>query len=358
MTNGFSRRLHGVLIGSANYPNVNTGFLAASGRSRFDKNSFLKNNLGFDSIVRMRRQLLKASKKIEVKSNPSYLEDVKLTGMAVRPFDVDLSFKPSVYNTSSNYKELLPHGPSVKLEKLELTSNPKIPRKIYRYADDYDVKADISVKELYGKGYSEEYLSSLLSTSNLGLKTERKLVPTRWSITAVDDKLSIDLKNKLPDESVDGGMVFYHSYLGNSFYVLLFPGPWEYELIEITSEGIMRDYENVFGRKTYADDTTGGYYACRLAVAEYLFKIGKQAKILVVREIKDDYKFSLGVWVVREAVRNAMENNIAIFDDVEELLNKAKFFINKDFLYTFGNYVKRSNVVNSVKNQKLLTNYK
>jgi hypothetical protein len=77
------------------------------------------------------------------------------------------------------------------------------------------------------------------------------------------------------------------------------------------------DWEGYNGRTVYASNVTGGYYAARLAATEYLLKIQKQAQIIVFREITSEYKFPLGVWVVRMGVRGAFDNEYVTADSID-----------------------------------------
>ncbi|MBR9678571.1 MAG: hypothetical protein GOU97_04745, partial [Nanoarchaeota archaeon] len=51
--------------------------------------------------------------------------------------------------------------------------------------------------------------------------------------------------------------------------------------------------------------------------------IGRQAMVLVIREISNEYWVPLGVWVVREAVKKAM-NNRRTFETWEQVMNYAQ----------------------------------
>jgi len=99
----------------------------------------------------------------------------------------------------------------------------------------------------------------------------------------------------------------------------LVPGRWEYELVEMKSPGsiwnpdpaagvsLAAASEGRDGRTGYVEETAGAYYAARLGVAEHLDERGRQAKALVLRHVSDDYWGPVGVWQVREAVRNAFD---------------------------------------------------
>ncbi|MFB6077089.1 MAG: hypothetical protein ABEK12_03090, partial [Candidatus Nanohaloarchaea archaeon] len=74
----------------------------------------------------------------------------------------------------------------------------------------------------------------------------------------------------------------------------------------------------------YVDETAGGYYAARLGPLEYLDDIGRQAKVLIIREVTDDYWAPLGVWVVRETVRGAFGSDYGVVEDVTTALDNVR----------------------------------
>jgi len=65
------------------------------------------------------------------------------------------------------------------------------------------------------------------------------------------------------------------------------------------------DHEGYRGRTTYAS-IGGCYYAARLATSEALLNIGRQAGVVVLREVHPGEILPLGVWNVREHVRAAL----------------------------------------------------
>jgi len=80
------------------------------------------------------------------------------------------------------------------------------------------------------------------------------------------------------------------------------------------------DFESFNGRKKYAFNVCGGYYAIRLPLTEYLFNIKRQATTLVFREILPEYYAPLGVGIVREAARRAFQNRPKYFDSISDAL--------------------------------------
>ncbi|MFH1544742.1 MAG: hypothetical protein ABIE23_01445 [archaeon] len=103
----------------------------------------------------------------------------------------------------------------------------------------------------------------------------------------------------------------------------------------------------------YADKVAGAYYAARLAVAEYLEKERRQATAIVFREIGKDYSIPLGVWVIRENMRNALKKKPLIFSE----LNLALRFLELKLTIPLKNYEKNSKLLDSLKHQKKITDF-
>jgi len=203
---------------------------------------------------------------------------------------------------------------------MEITTNPLIPRKVDQIVLDRDVPAEVAAAELYSAGIGVDHLSRLLSIGLLGRR--RRLVPTRWSITASDDMIGKSLKDMVLDfPEVKGYYLFSGEGLGNHFEIFLSPQPFSFELIEIwrphslwAEEGFIgRDGEGARPKKDYSP-LAGGYYAARLAVLERLLRWGRQAGVLAVREVSEEYWAPLGVWLVREVARKAMSSSPLHFD--------------------------------------------
>jgi hypothetical protein len=165
------------------------------------------------------------------------------------------------------------------------------------------------------------------------------LVATRWSITATDDIISQNMRQGVEDFQEFGQIEYYNNeYLGNEFHISLIPGKWEYELMELRRPGsvwnaaantyMVQNYEPYSSRKSYAEEIAGAFYATRLGIMEQLKSRKRQAKAYVIIEVKPDYWAPLGVWVIRETVRNSFNDgeHIVHFKDVKfRIGNELKF---------------------------------
>jgi hypothetical protein len=242
------------------------------------------------------------------------------------------------------------------LHRAILEENPKVEKKVDYLTSDYDVKAVDAIKELYTSRIINSHLNKLLSAGLLGVKIQRKMVPTRWAITAVDDILSKSLLEKIryyPE--LQEFQIFHSNYNGNYYEFLLLPGSWAFEVIEAwtisSGMGFSQDYESFFPRKNYADNVTGAYYANRLAVCEYLEKTKKQASVLVLRYISSDYYAPLGVGILRELSRKAFQNQ------PETPVSKEEAFKIMQKRFPAENLIEKSVILREYKKQKKLSSW-
>ena len=141
------------------------------------------------------------------------------------------------------------------------------------------------------------------------------------------------------------------------------PDKFSFEVLEVELKGslwnqtnkihISKDYEFFNGRKEYAFEVTGAYYANRLALCEYLEKIKKQATAIFFREILPEYYAPLGVGILREISREAFKNNPEKFSDISFALNIAKTRLKNPISLWTNN----STLLKEFKKQKRLTSW-
>ena len=130
---------------------------------------------------------------------------------------------------------------------------------------DTDLKAVEAVRNLYKEGVLISKIQKAFSVGAFGIERNRRLVPTRWSITAVDDTLGKQLlKVTKTYPTIDEWRVYDWDQLDNRWSVLLMPTSWRYELIEAWYPNttwnplgkqieIISSHEHFNGRKEYAE---------------------------------------------------------------------------------------------------------
>jgi len=334
-----------VFVGSYDYPKVFVGPMVPPlhcDTSLLDSPEQWKGK-SLEDIVNFRLNLIRGIQKIPIdKIDGRYIENLQEVAMSSKPIDSDLIFQK---NTSPNVSldgESAPFGPigEIKSAKFSGTTSVKAIEKIYY---DKDLKAQDAVLNLYNSGIEISKIQKCFSIGMLG--QNRKLVPTKWSITATDDIICKSLTEEILNYNlIDSHKVFSYEHLGNVFTVVLFPHRWVYEMIEAWySSGVMgfgSDYEDARGID-HPPAIAGAYFAAKLGVLEYLNKNRIQAGVVILREIRPEYAIPVGVWQVREGIREAMKQNPILAEGFDHalLLASNKMSISKSEWLSHGNIV-------------------
>jgi len=335
-----------VFVGSYNYPKVFVGPMVPpihGDTSLLDSPEKWKGR-SLEEIVNFRLNLVRGIKKIPIEQTDGrYIENLQEVAMSSKPTDSDLIFEKALSSSVSLDGESAPFGPigQIKSAKFSGTTSVKSIEKIFY---DKDLKAQDAVLNLYNSGIEISKIQKCFSIGMLGQK--RKLVPTKWSITATDDIISKSLTAEILDYSlIDSCRVFSYEHLGNTFSIVLFPHRWIYEMIEAWySNGILgfgSDSEDARGIH-HPPAIAGAYFAAKLGVLEYLSKKKIQAGVMILREIRPEYAIPVGVWQVREGIREAMKKTPIIADNFESALVLAsnKMSISKSEWLSHGNISK------------------
>lgn len=315
-----------IFVGSYNYPKVSVGPMVPPihGDTSLLDSPEKWAGKSLEEIVNFRLNLVRGIQKISVNvTEGRYIENLQEVAMSSTPIDSDLEFHKSVSNISLD-GESAPFGPigEIKSAKFSSSSSTKSIEKIFY---DKDLKSKDAILSLYNTGIDVSRIQKCLSIGMLG--KERKLVPTKWSITATDDIISKSLTEEILDYSlIDSCKVFSYEHLGNLFSVVLFPHRWIYEMIEAWySNGILgfgSDHEDARGLD-HPPAIAGAYFAAKLAIVEYLSKNKIQSGAIILREIRPEYAIPVGVWQVREGIRAAMKKKPFIADNFAHAISLA-----------------------------------
>src|SRR3989338_3175849 len=189
---------YSVFVGHFGYPQVNMGPMAGLEiHSEIDDPSKWF-GLDYQKIIELRSMLIRSQQPENIFSKNKFVQENQDLALASKPTDIELVFKKEpVYNfVLSDY--LQPMGPVGSLEKLRVTENIKIDRKVEYIVKD-DLKAAETVNLLYQNRQDVYKITTILSSGILGKQENKKLVPTRWGITATDDIIGKQLIEKIKD---------------------------------------------------------------------------------------------------------------------------------------------------------------
>ena len=324
-----------VFVGDHGYPKVLAGPLlppVRSAEAELMERPDLWLSKSIDEILALRFSLVRTKKLIPVESAAApdrELHQTQTLALSEAPLDSEATLlkRPSFTTVFSD--RTLPIGPSAPLRTFKLDDNPSVPRAVDRITSDTDMNATTAVVDLFGDGIRQEHITRLLSVGVLGQEKKRRLVPTRWSITAIDDIMGKRLhKEVLRYPWINDYLVSVDKALGNTVAFLFLPGGWQFEALESWLGGlnppIITDHEFGRGRKSYAKDVAGAYYATKLPALEYLTSIRRQAGLLVFMEVDPQLWVPLGVWRFREIAKRALTTNLRKFSTLDEAITEIE----------------------------------
>jgi len=361
----------GFFVSWQNYPKVAVAPLSALPAEITEMSDLPEKWYGLpqEKIISFRESLLRSYKPMPVSlaADPSYeLMEFQEIAMASNLFEMEVNLAEKPRQESSFDSFSAPLGPSAKLDNVKMIENPKVPKEIDYYVSDTAAKSNTALIELFQKGFPVSTLAKVLSSGALGVKKNRKLVPTRWSITAVDSNISkYFIEEKLPQNKIiDSFQLFHSKYLDNDFWVLLMPYPWSFEQVECwlpggiwtkeaTKFNILSDHELNAGLKGYPEETEGAYFAARLAVVEHLVDKKSNAAAVIFREIGKDYAVPLGVWQIRENVRASLKEKPLEFTNLDLVMD----FLSKKLVVPIEQYKKKSALLTHFKEQTRLSQW-
>ncbi len=356
-----------LFIGRYGYPKV---FIGPMMPPQFGDTSLLGaperwTDLSMEQIVDFRMRLVRGMHLSNVHDveKGRYEEYVRDLALAEKPADAEMRFKGKPYVRMELRDEVQPYGPTVKMDDFKLY-NFYADRKVESLYTDIDAKATTAVVELYKRGVPVSKIQKGLSAGLFGIEKNRRFVPTRWSITAVDDTIGKDnLRTVKHSDTLDATYLYYNDSLDNRWFILMMPGSWQYESIEAWYPGtvwnedgknvsIFGSYEGYTGRKTYAE-IGGCYYAARLAVSEKLIRRGKQAMVLILRECHPGYTMPVGVWNVREHVREALRKDPIVMNSPDEAFG----YMSKLLDIPVKAWIKNSHMLKDMLTQRRISQY-
>jgi len=332
-----------IFVGRTNYPQVNTGILSPMAETD-DPTDFAtsgdwyRRGLDIDDVLQRRTGLLNSQRSAQVNVEDvwdGFVGTQREVAIADHAVDVEVGLDAAPEADLQLDDISTPTGPRARAERADLAENPHVPRPVQKALSDDDWRAEGAMSYLYRRGFDVYDINTILSAGALGQGEQRKLVPTRWSITAVDDAVGKFLRGGIRNaRSVDEVQVWHNEYMANDYWVILAPGDWEFELVEMKAPGSIWNpepdgdlyygaaHEGYEGRTGYVEETAGAYYASRLGVLEHLADVDRQAKALVLRYASDAYWAPVGVWQVREGVRHAFEGDHAVAESFHDAVQQ------------------------------------
>jgi DNA repair protein NreA len=353
-----------VFIGRYGYPKVKVGPMVPPLQG--DTTIFDKPEMWFgkslEDIVNYRLSLVRGVLDVNVHvPSGTYIESLQELAMAAKSAESEVLFEKKPIADIEREKDLgesAPFGPVAPLKSFR-TASLSIDKRLEKVYYDKDLHAAEAVVDLYKEEVEVSRIHRVLSVGMLGLQKNRRLVPTRWSISATDDIISVSLiKSLVSNAQIDFFEVYKYSHLGNYYSVILIPdNVWSFEMKEIWFDnngnlGMGLDFEDARGLDHYPF-IAGAYFAARLGITEHLSKRRRKAAALILREIHSDYVMPVGVWQVREGIREALKTEKRQFESFE----KAVSFACMNLSASKAEWIKGSKIFEHKKKQLRMTDF-
>ncbi len=285
-----------------------------------------------EEIVNYRLSLVRGVSNIDIYSTSGkYVESLQELAMTSKSVESEATFEKTPISDMGMALDTdsAPFGPIAPLKTFKASSSLSVDQRLEDVFYDKDLRASEGIVNLYQGGVEVSRIHRVLSIGMLGLQKRRRLVPTRWSISATDDVISASLIKEIETfPTIDFFEVYKYTHLSNYYSVILIPDDiWSFEMQEAWYDnngnlGVGIDFENANGLDHYPS-IAGAYFAARLGVAEHLFKIRHKAGAVILREIRPEYVMPLGVWQIREGIRKALDGEAKQFDDFHNALSFA-----------------------------------
>ena len=348
-----------VFIGRWSYPKVYAGpmMVPQLGDTYImdSPEQWIESNKTQEDIITYRMNLVRGKQLIDIKDveNP-FVEKLQDISLASKSIDSEATFGSKPVGASFN-EEITPHGPSAIIEKFDIDA-VRWDRQLEKSFYDTDLKARDAVMNLHNKDVPFTAMQKAFSVGAFGLKKNRRLVPTRWSITACDSTIADCLLKEVRHYPImDSHRVYEFSSLNNYYAIILTPTEWQYEWFEAFikvlggEEMMFSDYETNSNKTEYS--CVGGcYYSAKMAVLDKLADLKLQSGVIILREAYSGY-IPLGVFNVRENIKYAMNGDYKEFESLKEAL----VYCGTKLQIPISKYVRQSNLLKELLHSKQTT---
>jgi DNA repair protein NreA len=358
-----------VFVGRYGYPKVKLGPMVPPlhGDTTILDNPEMWLGKSIEEIVNYRLSLVRGISTVDIhNTSGKYVESLQELAMTSESVESELTFEKIPIADIEQEKDIgidtesAPFGPAAPLKTFKISSSLSVDQKLEKAFYDKDLPAAEGIVTLYHDRVEVSRIQRVLSMGMLGFQKNRRLVPTRWSISATDDIISNSLIKEIETfPAIDFFKVHKHIHMGNYYSVILIPDDiWSFEMQEAWYDnegnlGVGIDFENANGLSHYPS-IGGAYYAARLAVAEHLFKKRHRAAALILREIRTEYAIPVGVWQIREGIRKALDGESNQFDN----FHKALSFACVNLSVSKSEWITNSKMYKNMKEQTRITDFK
>ncbi|MHA1937457.1 MAG: hypothetical protein ACW97O_04530 [Candidatus Thorarchaeota archaeon] len=304
----------GLFIETSKYPIITAGILASPEAtdwlSIYDHPESWR-GLERDAIFSMREKLFRFvlpvdSRKMEPKD---VVEVLQTLALSVSPVALNVQINHISPPDLHSIGGLLPCGPIIKTDSIEIVSEPEI-TKVAQRITGQDIPASEAIWSLLNYDYTIDQIARLMSVGLLGHFEYRRMVPLRSAYKATIDTIISRAMIELADSRRDDeSRIYMSSMFGDSFTVLSIPGEprVDYLRMEKRSNGLTctSSLEDLHCPST--DITTANLADHARFSAYTTMAADSLASHLVIFHLSRNARSnSLGPWISRAGVKDAL----------------------------------------------------
>ena len=186
-----------------------------------------------EEIVNYRLSLVRGVSDINIHTTSGrYIESLQELAMGSKSAESEATFerRPIVDKQEKESGldiDSAPFGPVAPLKAFKTSSSLSVDQRLENAFYDKDLRAAQAIVRLYHRyGIEVSRIHRVLSMGMLGLQKNRRLVPTRWSISATDYIISASLIKRIAEEAyqaIDFFEIYRYYHLGNYYSIILLP---------------------------------------------------------------------------------------------------------------------------------------
>ncbi len=318
----------GIVVEPLKYPIVRASVLASTQASEFisiyDHPDSWR-GLDSDAILKMRKCLFRFGAQVDAKTmEPSPLVDTLQTvALSVNPLALHFEVSDIPQKDLVPLGGLLPTGPAVDARNATILNEPETSR-VAEKITEQDIPAAEAIWKLLDYEYTLDQVARLMSVGLLGMKDNRRLIPTKSAYKATIDAFVNRAIMELIDRPLTSKFTLSTAELhGDVFTIFAQPGMprVDYLRVQRTELGIERGF-SFEGIKNVSLDPKTSVFAdnARFAVYHDFVQRRRGCQITVFHMSRNQRSEMLGPWRVRAGVKGALESDMLELDSRENAL--------------------------------------
>jgi hypothetical protein len=315
----------GVFLETAKYPVLMAGVLASRQPSEFltiFDHPDAWQGLDREAILSMRKHLYRFVMPIDARemSPSSTIETLQTLALSVSPVELEVDAPNLPPEDLRSVGALLPSSPVVRVQSLQLNSEPEISR-VAKSVTEKDIPASDGIWKLLDYDYSLDFAVRLMAVGLLGRHKNRRMIPLKSAYKAVIDVFVNRAVMELIDApSTEASRIYTRDLFGDRFTILMTPGEprVDYVKLDMTRKPVSRGVSIESSRHPDLDAKTS-VFADHARYSAYCALLAERSTshVTVFHLSRNTRNHVLGPWIARAGVKETLQTDPVSLEDRE-----------------------------------------